>query len=39
MAFDRAITVNNTSELAVNQYYTAVDGLSRQQILAFMVYD
>ena len=27
MAFDRAIMVNDTSDMAVNRDYTAVDGL------------
>ena len=37
MAFDRAIAANNTSELAIDQDYTAVDGLCRQQVFACMV--
>ena len=32
-------TVNDTSELAVNQDYTAINRLGRQQYFACMVYD
>ena len=39
MAFDQAIIVNDTGDLAIQREYTAVDGFGRQQVFACMLYD
>ena len=39
LAFKQAITVNDTKELAVDEDYTAVNRLGRQQVFACIVYD
>ena len=39
MAFDEAMTVNDTSDIGVNRDYTAVNGIGLQQVFACMVSD